>query len=244
MSQHRFFCEKIIEPITELVGTEFHHLNRVLRLSKGQEVELFDGNGIIATATIKEVHTGKAALQINETKIYNPPTDSRIILAVSVAKGDRFNWLVEKCTELGADRITPVIFDRTIKQAANPKVGQRWKNIAISAAKQCKRVFLPCIDGPLVFPEAAEMLVKQYCNAKILFGSPDERDTSISDCYNGTDDIIAFVGPEGGITDEERMVLISNDAIAVRLTDTILRTETAAVSFCSILTTLRDRGKK
>jgi 16S rRNA (uracil1498-N3)-methyltransferase len=254
MGQHRFFCERIVEPVTELTGTELHHLVRVLRLSEGQEIELFDGKGVLSKATIKEICTRKALLQINETTIYNPRTSGRIILGVSVAKGQRFDWLLEKCTELGADRITPVIFGRTVKQAANPEVAERWKKIAISAAKQCKRIFLPCIDSPFFFPAAVDMLKKQYPKAEVIFGSLrgldmklshplNEQDKSVLDCV-GIGDVIAFVGPEGGLTDEEIKILMSSGAEPVRLTDTILRTETAAISICSILTALRDRQKK
>jgi 16S rRNA (uracil1498-N3)-methyltransferase len=243
MGLHRFFCQDIVEPVTELTGSEAHHLSRVLRLGQGQQIELFDGNGILAQATIKEIRKDKAVLHIDEMMTNSPPDSPRIIIAASVAKGDRFDWLLEKCTELGADRITPVIFERTVKHASNPQIYQRWKNIVVSAAKQSKRIFLPVIDRVNIFPGAFDMLKKQYPEATIIFGSLNKDDKSVFECFCD-DEMIVFIGPEGGLTDNEIDILKSNGAFAIRLTETILRTETAAISVCSILTALRDSKKK
>jgi len=243
MSGYRFYCPDILEPISKLQGPEFEHLSRVLRLDSGQDVELFDGRGLLAKATIKEKSRKAAILHIIRTTQHNPPADGRIILAVSIAKGQRFDWLIEKTTELGIDRITPVMFDRTVRCPHNPKILDRWTRLAVSAAKQSGRIFLPIIDIPLPFTEALGILQEQYDRARVIFGSVDEKgDNLLHCCLSGTD-IIVFVGPEGGLTDDEQDFLKSKRAEPIRLTKTILRTETAALVFASVLATQRDNRK-
>ncbi len=240
MSRYRFYCPDIVEPVTKLQGPEFEHLSKVLRLGSGEEVELFDGKGLLAEATIKEKSKKAAILRIIKTTQHKPPADGRIILAVSIAKGQRFDWLIEKAAELGIDRITPVIFERTVRCPSNPKILERWTRLAVSAAKQSGRIFLPVIDSPLPLAEAVGILQERNEKARVIFGSVDERaDSLLTSCWRGTD-VIVFVGPEGGLTDDERDLLRSGGAEPVHLTNTILRTETAALAFASILAAQRD----
>jgi len=239
MNFHRFYCEVINRPVAELSGAEARHLAQVLRLKAGDKVELFDGRGTAAVATIKNLSGKKVTLQVEDVKVFEKPAQ-QIILAVSVAKGERFDWLIEKCTELGVNRIIPVLFERTVKQPKNPKIVERWSNIAIAAAKQCRRVFLPQIYKVVTLTEAIEILKKDYPQAQLLFGSLSENSKPVLQCSFTGKDMIAFVGPEGGLTDEEENLLRQNGAKEVRLADTVLRVETAAVAFASVLTMQRD----
>ena len=240
MSLHRFYCPNITRPVTELTGPEYEHLSKVLRLNSGEEIELFDGNGTLAKALIKEKSKKAAIIKITEISQVNPPENSRIILAVSIAKGQRFDWLLEKAAELGIDRITPVIFERTVRHPHNPAILDRWTRITVSAGKQSGSIFLPVIDLPLSLPEALDTLLQRYANAQIIFGSPSNKTESVLNFSSIGKDIIVFIGPEGGLTDDEITLLKSNKAKPLRLTQTILRTETAALAFASILTTQRD----
>jgi 16S rRNA (uracil1498-N3)-methyltransferase len=127
-----------------------------------------------------------------------------------------------------------------VKQPKNPKIVERWNNIAIAAAKQCRRVFLPQIGKAAALVEAVEILKKNYPQAQLFFGSLSENSKPVLQCGFAGKDVIAFVGPEGGLTDEEKNLLRENDAQEVRLTDTILRVETAAMAFAAVLTIQRD----
>lgn len=238
MNFHRFYCEVVNQPVTELAGMEARHLAQVLRLAVGEKVELFDGKGAVAIATIKNANGKKATLQVEDLKVF-PKSATQIILAVSVAKGERFDWLIEKCTELGVDRMVPVLFERTVKQPKNPKIVERWGNIAISAAKQSRRVFLPQIDKPLTLPKAIEILKKDYPQAIMLFGGLSESSQSILQSNFAGKDAAAFIGPEGGLTEGEKNLLRENNAQEVQLTDTILRIETAATAFAAVLSSRR-----
>jgi len=135
-----------------------------------------------------------------------------------------------------------VIFERTVKQPANPKTAGRWKNLAVSAAKQCKRLFLPVIDSPATLLDALEMLTAQYPQCRIIAGGLSDDCPPLAKQPFGKTDVAVIVGPEGGFTENEQSLLQGRGVVFVRLTDTVLRIETAAMAFASILTAQRDEG--
>jgi 16S rRNA (uracil1498-N3)-methyltransferase len=243
MERRRFYCNPITESAVELTGRRAHHLTSVLRLKAGQKVELFDGDGRLATAAVLSTTNHNVTLQIEGTKVTPKPEQNQIIIAASIAKGARFDWLIAKCTELGTDRLTPVIFERTVKQPKNPKTAARWQNLAIAAAKQSRRLFLPHIDPPLGLEQAVKKLKADHPNARVLLGSLDASCPSILETPVVNVDTIAFIGPEGGLTQQEKTFLLSQSAEPVRITDTVLRVETAAIAAAAILTTKRAASK-
>jgi 16S rRNA (uracil1498-N3)-methyltransferase len=240
MTLHRFYCDSIDGPKVELKGTEAHHL-AVLRLNAGDKVELFDGLGGLATATVSAIRKNVVTLEIKDVRRSELPKSRRIIIAVSVPKGERFDWLIEKCTELGVERISPVIFERTVRQPANPKALDRWMNLAVSAAKQCKRLFLPQIDPPMNLQDCLEAIKKDSPDCRIIAGGMSGDCPSLAGQPFGRNDVAALIGPEGGFTESEEAFLKSQDVQFVRLSDTILRTETAAIAFAAILAAQRNQ---
>jgi 16S rRNA (uracil1498-N3)-methyltransferase len=240
MHLNRFYCQVLKKQTVELTGGEAHHLFNVCRLKKGDKAELFDGKGTLARASVEKATSKSVLLKIVDLEKIEKPAMPEVIIAVSLPKGERFDWLLEKCTELGIDRIAPVIFERTTKQPKNPKAVQRWLNITIAAAKQCRRIFLPQIDAPATLNEVLSALKKQYNKADILVGSLEPKSPNLITRRFGNNNVIAFVGPEGGITESEKVLLEDCGAKFVRITDTILRVETAALAFAAILTAGRD----
>jgi 16S rRNA (uracil1498-N3)-methyltransferase len=240
MRTTRFFCDIINPDTAEVSDTQFRHLTKVLRLNIGDSVELFDGKGTLAQANINKIEKNRAILTIKSVKNHPKPTNRRIIIASSIAKGDRFELLVAKCTELGVDRIVPVVFERTVKQAIGHK---RLKTIALESTKQCQRLFLPVINEPADFKAAVDKLQIEYPGSKIIFGSLTSDAKSITIFNQAENDVIAFIGPEGGLTEEEENMLKKINALPVKLTATILRIETAAIAFASVLTAGRDSEK-
>ncbi len=242
MDLFRFYCCSIDKPSVQLDASEAHHLRSVLRLKEGDKVELFDGAGSLAVAAVTQASARKVTLQVEQLQTVPRPGCPQIVIAASIAKGERFDWLIGKCTELGVDRICPVLFGRTVKQPKNPKIIDRWQNLTIAAAKQCRRLFLPVIDNIMPLPKALAMLKKELPDARFLVGSLSPRCPSVVS-QSIDSDVIAFVGPEGGVTDDEQILLQESGANFVRLTDTVLRVETAAVAFAAILTAQRDSQK-
>ncbi|TFG50561.1 MAG: 16S rRNA (uracil(1498)-N(3))-methyltransferase [Candidatus Brocadiia bacterium] len=236
----RFYCSDLNGSHVELSSEETHHLTRVRRISVGDKVELFDGRGGLATAVIRDTHAKKTTLKIEEYKIIPKHWNTSVIIAASVAKGERFDWLIGKCTELGVDHLMPIICDRTVKQPKNPAVSDRWANIAIASAKQCRRLYLPRIDSPMYLEEVVETLKTQSPSARLLAGSLSGQEPALISLPFNDCDVAAFIGPEGGFTEEESAFLAAHNAQPVRLTETVLRTETAALAFAAILTARRN----
>lgn len=240
MKQVRFYCESIREGLVRLTPDQAHHLVNVLRLTVGGRVELFDGKGTVAQAVIKDIAHKAVTLQVEQIRTESARTTGRVIIAASIAKAQRFDWLVTKCTELGVDHIAAVIFERTVKLAKGISSSDRFNNLTIAAAKQCGRIFLPKITGPADLQQTLSLLKNDYPDARLILGDADPKIRSATKIEHNDKDIVAFVGPEGGLTEEELNLLKSAGASAVRLTDTTLRIETAALAFAAILCANRD----
>jgi len=234
MNLPRFYCSPINTGSVTLSPDQAHHLAHVLRLSPGALVELFDGLGTLAPARLTALRP-HVTLQVDQLQTASPPANGRIIIAASLAKADRFDWLIAKCTELGADHIAPTIFQRTIKLSRNPRTFERWNKLILSAARQCRRLFLPSINPPTPLDQTLESLKNDYPQAQLLLGSLNPDTPSLIEQKFSDTDVIAFVGPEGGLTDDEESLLKNQGALPTRLTDTTLRIETAAVTFTAVL---------
>jgi 16S rRNA (uracil1498-N3)-methyltransferase len=111
----RVYCETLESNQAVLDGVESRHLSKVLRLGPGDEIEVFDGKGLLANAVVEHLSRDSVLLRLVKKTQIPPKTSGRVILAVSIAKGERFDWMIEKCTELGADHIAAVQYDRTVK---------------------------------------------------------------------------------------------------------------------------------
>lgn len=241
MRRARFYCETITLNAEAVIDdVQLRHLTKVMRLAKGDRVELFDGKGTVAEAVIEKITKNEAFLKIQSLDVLSARTNRRIIIASSEAKAQRFELVIGKCTELGVDRISPIIFERTVKQPQGQNVLRRYEAIAVESAKQCQRNFLPIIDRPQSFEQAVEQLAKEYPNAKIIFGSLTEGAISVINFEFSTQDVIAFIGPEGGFTEAEENALKALNAVPVKLTDTVLRIETAAIAVGAILAVKRS----
>jgi len=243
MNLPRVFYRPITEGGVDIIGTEVRHM-KVRRLAAGDKVELFDGRGVWAEAVITAVQSRQISLQVEQINQEKECRENKIVIAASLARAERFDWLVSKCTELGVDRISPILWERTVKLARNPKVVQRWENLAVAAAKQCRRNFLPRIDSPRKPDQAWDFLTNQYRAGKMLLGSMDDQARSLMNLSPVGTDVIAWVGPEGGLTVQEERFFKIRNAVPVRLTGTTLRIETAALAFATLLTAGRYAQKK
>ncbi|OQY06034.1 MAG: hypothetical protein B6I25_04725 [Planctomycetales bacterium 4572_13] len=233
----RFYCESI-DTESFLDPAESGHLCRVLRAKKGTPLELFDGRGSFAEGIVERVDKKRTTVRVQKIVCTPAATSGRIILAVSFAKGQRFDWLVEKCTELGVDHIAAVQFERTVKLGKNTAL-QRYRKISIAAAKQSKRLFLPEITGPEKFPATLDSLIGQYHQGLLLYG--DLKGASFFDlpAVKDKQDYIIVIGPEGGLSENELALLAGGGACGVTINRNILRIETAAAAFCAAVAASR-----
>lgn len=240
MKFNRFYCDSIQGGSVELDRVESHHLMHVMRLGAGSSVELFDGKGVLAKGVVADASRKGVRVDVESREIFAARTTGRVIIAAAVAKGQRFDLIIAKCTELGVDCIVPLIFERTVKQATGANIVDRYKKLSIVAAKQCGRIFLPEIVNPCALDSGLEYVKGRFQYAKGIFGGFGVDTVSIGSVFDTESDILAFIGPEGGITPKEEKKLEEFGAVKVKLTDTILRTETASIAFASILCVLRD----
>jgi 16S rRNA (uracil1498-N3)-methyltransferase len=150
----RFYCTNLEADRLELAGDEAHHALDVLRLRAGARVELFDGRGTVAAATIEQATRKTLLLSVQDRRavVREVPL---IRLAFAAPKGRRLDWLVEKATELGAAALWPVAFERSV--AGREELGehkrQRWLGQCVAAAKQCGLDLLPQIRDTLGLDE-------------------------------------------------------------------------------------------
>ena len=227
-----------------LSGSEAHHLARVRRIGAGETVTLFDGAGTRACGRVLNIGPQSVEIEVETLETLPARRQGRIVIAASIAKGERFEWLISKCTELGVDRIYPVWFERTVKKTNPEKAVLRYEKLALAAAKQSGRLFLPQIDNPSPLPAVADRLKADHRHAYWLLGSLSPQAPSLANRTPSESDVLVFVGPEGGMTQAEEELLNRCGARAVRLTDTILRVETAAITFAALLTAQRQAQER
>jgi len=233
MARRRFFVPQVRRGTAELTGGEAEHLVRVLRAEVGQVYEISDNNNLY----LAEVETARKSLVLFKVleELPLPPPEAEIVLVPALIKFDRFEWMVEKATELGVTEIRPfeaIRSERGLARAAG-KRKQRWEKIALEASQQARRVRLPAIAEAVSFSEATDL------RAGVKLMLDEESDVAIWRCFpemRATGDRIALLlGPEGGFTDEERESANAKGWRSCSLGRTILRAETAAAAGVSVV---------
>src|ERR1035437_6300304 len=211
------------------------HIIQVLRMKQGEQLQLTNGKGEIITVEI--ISENKKAAEVNALSTSNiPPRTSNIIIAISLIKNtNRFEWFLEKSTEIGISEIIPLICERTEKQHFRR---DRMKNILISAMLQSQQAWLPVLHEPIKFKGIIKNSThqKKYIAHCIEEEKKQLTNEAIKPAYRtGRQSTIILIGPEGDFTKEEVEFAKQNNFIPVSLGDTRLRTETAAIVGCVLL---------
>jgi 16S rRNA (uracil1498-N3)-methyltransferase len=224
----RFFCPTLpIRTHFDLDDTESHHLAHVLRHKAGDQVELFDGQGNSAVATVRGVSKRSSTLQIEHEIKADEPRAIRITLAVAAPKGDRIKWLIEKATEIGVAELIPLVCERSVVDPGASKRAKLEQSVVV-ACKQCGRNDLMAIQPSRSFVEAV-----QKAGAQAWIADPTGE--PIANCWSGLQsaerkELTILIGPEGGFTPEELSLAQAKGLKVVSLGRSILRVETAAVA--------------
>ena len=214
-------------------GEDGHHLARVLRLQAGEPVSVADGSGAWRPYRVSEVQPGGAVrLEATAGPDREPVSEPRLAVAFAVTKGDKPDLVVQKLTELGVDRILPVLAERSVSRPSGDRataVVERWRRVAREAARQCRRATLPALEDVTPLDKLA--------------GHPGlvvaERGGTTADALGrppGTE-LLVVVGPEGGLTEEEVKRL--GPWARLDLGPHILRAETAALAAAALLNSAR-----
>lgn len=213
---------------------EAHHARDVLRLGEGAIVEVFDDAGAVARGTIVSSGADGVVVRVDELSPDAAPSVMALTVAAAVPKGDRADWMVEKLSELGVERFVPLATARSVVLPAGKNKRDRWTRLATEAAKQSRRRGVMRIDALTPLHDALrEAAAADECWHLSTASDAIPVLDLLTRQVPGT--LKAFVGPEGGWTDNEVAQFDSANATAVRLTPTVLRIETAAIAIASII---------
>lgn len=227
-----FYKEDLFSPGADVVLDEAasKHIVQVLRMQNGEQLQLTNGKGDLFTAEITDNNRKRCAVKIVNTE-KKPSATTNVSIAISLIKNHtRFEWFLEKATEIGVSEIIPLICSRTEKTAF--KTG-RMKNILVSAMLQSQQCWLPDLHEPIKFTELVKSSAHQQ---KFIAHCMDGSKRNLADLNNESlSSKIIMIGPEGDFTDDEITAALGNYFSAVTLGENRLRTETAGIAAAVLL---------
>lgn len=244
---HHFFVEPsaVEEEFITIEGNDYNHIRNVLRLSKDEEVSVYDGQFQEYICRLECYENNSAVFKIIELKESNSELESKIVLFQGLPKSDKLEFIIQKAVELGAYEIVPVKMHRSIVKYDSKKAdakNKRWQSISESAAKQSGRTIIPQIKNIMDYDKALE-----YAKKLDFVLVPYEHEEGIVH----TREILSrikpgmsvgiFIGPEGGYEDSEIDKALKCGFETVSLGRRILRTETAGLCALSVLMFMLER---
>ena len=236
---HRFYCPDIADTLT-LGEEDSKHCVKVLRMGEGDTIEVVDGNGTLYTCRITMAHPKRCAVEVTERMQQPPHWGHRIVLGAAPTENlDRIEWLVEKCVEMGVDRIIPLRChnsERTVLKT------ERLKKIMVSAMKQSLKATLPLLDE---MTPVAQVLAEPfegtrciaYCDEQL----PRGQRLTLTGVYQPGQDVMVLIGPEGDFSPEEVQAARDAGFMPVTLGESRLRTETAGMMAVAAIHTLDSK---
>lgn len=204
-----------------ITDTEAHHVLKVLRLSTGEEVELFDGQGSLAIAKITD--TSKKGFSVEIVSLKKNLNSNYTAVAFAIPKGQALDFIFHRCTEIGVREFIPLETEHSLHPGNWNR--DRWEKVLIEVCKQCQSVFLPVLQEPM---RLAEWL-KTRSSGNVLLFCDEEKRVSQSPELRPNQLVDLLVGAEGGWSDSERRSIMAVGAQVLSLGKNRLRAETAAV---------------
>lgn len=232
---HLFYTPDIVSDHYELNDEESRHCIKVLRRRKGDIISLTDGKGNLYAAELVNDNPKKCKLNIIEINSHFGQRNFNIHLAVAPTKNiNRFEWFLEKATEIGIDEITPVICENSERKTLNQN---RMKKILVAALKQSLKAYLPKLNEPLHFND---LIKKQSQIKKYIAYIDDDVTLTLKNDYKKGENVILLIGPEGDFSLSELNLARQHEFYPISLGNSRLRTETAAVVACSTIHFLNE----
>jgi len=228
--------------LLKIGGNEAKHIRRVLRLKAGDEIIVFDGLGNEFEGTIVEGASSSVVIRVQNISSSKSESPLEIILAQSLLKGEKMDYLIQKATELGVKEIIPFFSSRSIpllEKSGKQKRHQRWERISIESSKQCGRGMIPKIEPLQDYSEVLRTASSDFL-LLILWEKEEVRLKEALERSKEKKRIFFIVGPEGGFSEEEIEEAKKAGFITVTLGKRVLRAETASLCLLSILQ--YDRG--
>jgi 16S rRNA (uracil1498-N3)-methyltransferase len=245
MTRRRFYAPPTAfdnqQASVTLVADEARHLREVLRLKAGDEVYVFNGEGKEFLSRVEESRRDTARLQlIREVEPARPESQLQLTLALALLKGEKFDLVVQKATELGVARIVPVMTKhadiRLRDESDATKRVARWQRIAMEAAKQSGRAVVPAVEKVIAFALQIESISEYKHGNCLMFSERDGQSLSqMKQDISVGNQMTALVGSEGGWSDEEIAAARAAGWVIVTLGGRTLRAETAAIAVTALL---------
>ena len=234
---HRFYHSNSLDLNQIIILDEFssHHALRVMRVKVGDFLILFNGDGFEYRGRISDINKKTINVEILSKEKNNNESPIIINLFQSISSNEKMDMVIQKATELGVSSIQPIFTSRSTVKLSLDRTKKRlihWRQVAISACEQSGRSKIPTIKSPIEFDQISEGIKTNSLN---LLLHPDnlEESSNLPNEYSG--DINIFIGPEGGFSQDEVLLLKKQNCINIQLGPRILRTETAPLAIIAIL---------
>jgi 16S rRNA (uracil1498-N3)-methyltransferase len=239
----RFYCPVPLASgqVLDLPPTAARHV-QVLRMQPGHTLTLFNGEGGEFSAEVQHMGRSDVRVVVGEHRNVECEAECQVHLAVGMPANERMDWLVEKATELGVHRITPLMTERSVIRLTGERAEKKqthWQAVAASASEQCGRNRVPVIDMP---ERLDAWLARQAPQADVLHGvlslhaSTQPLQALRQSAAASAKTWVLLNGPEGGLTDAEDAAARTKGFAAVSLGERVLRAETAALGALAVLT--------
>ena len=234
---HRFYHSNPLGLNQIITLDEFasHHALRVMRVKVDDFLILFNGDGFDYKGRVNDINKKTINIEILSKEKNNSESPININLFQSISSNEKMDMVIQKATELGVSSIQPIFTSRSTIKLSLDRTKKRvihWKQVSISACEQSGRSKIPTIKPPIEFDQISEGIKTNSLN---LLLHPDnlEESSNLPNEYSG--DINIFIGPEGGFSQDEVLLLKKQNCINIQLGPRIMRTETAPLAIIAIL---------
>lgn len=233
---HIFFTPDITDDSGEYILSEEEskHCTRVLRLKKGGHIQLANGNGKIYNASILNDNEKKCIVQITGTLVECNKQNHHLHIAIAPTKNiERFEWFLEKATEIGIDEITPLLCEHSERTTIKT---DRLNKVIIAAMKQSFKAWLPKLNEPVKFNHFIKLRFDEnkyiaHCH-DIKYNQANNVNNFFGNCYKAGNSAVILIGPEGDFSESEVKNSINEGYREILLSESRLRTETAGIVAC------------
>lgn len=230
-----FYSPDIIEPVTKLTAEESKHIVRVLRKKVGDTIFFTNGYGSIYKCIITEANPKACTIEIIERKNGDDKRDFTLHIAIAPTKNiSRFEWFLEKATEIGIDRVIPLICSHSERKDVKT---ERLSKVITSAMKQSLKSYHPVLTEKKSFTDLVNL---PFEGKKFIAYINNDVTLELSKAYSAGQDAIILIGPEGDFSPEEVKVAVNKGFTPVRLGTSRLRTETAGIVACNTINLLNS----
>ncbi len=224
--------ELLVGNTAYILGEDARHLKKSLRIKNGENIVVCDGLGKDYISKVEGMENDAVLVRLSEELLQNGEPDLKVNLYTAITKGEGFEYAIRKCIEAGVHSINPIITERTVVNIPDSKIdkkAERWNKIAEEAAKQSGRSLIPNV----AFPKKLETVLETINPDELsIICYVEEGTLTLKEVFNKNNSskiINIFIGPEGGFTEKEWEMVVSEGAFSVTLGKRILKAETAGL---------------